>query len=418
MWDIYCFLSGINASGGVRAFYGRDSDAESVDAFANNLAAKLAGTSVSGQLPSQEELKSILVILIQYYRDLNSQESTIPKSYHSWCPEVVAIGILGEDDPGIELRICREYDSVGGFEQMLSDDGTWVQNNTKVSQAVTNQPATFMDRRCWAYLQTWLSVPLTPGREFYLDFWDVVEKSFDWTQPEALHGSLDYGLMSTTWSQAQAWIIGGECTDEQAFNLLCLDGAPNLSRGIIQGLRDKDLAPALLKDFQCWIWEQPDVWPTKPEAFKFDVPKPTTYSKDSHRFLILPSELILEITSGFTLCDLLTLASTSKAFRTFILSEPILPMVLRNLVGRGTLKWIKPCALVDGEVQNANRALATWVDPSKSLGDPLQNPGFPWFAFIRTCFVDSDSMKSRKRLWNITKQLEQLWIDFVSSRED
>ncbi|KAH8835092.1 hypothetical protein DL96DRAFT_22446 [Flagelloscypha sp. PMI_526] len=418
MWDIYCFLSGINASGGARAFYVQDYNTESVDAFANNLAAKLVATPVSGQLPSQEKLKPILAALINHYEDDNSDESALPKSYHSWCPEVVVIGKLTDGDHGIEFRICRHYDSVGGFEQMLSDDGTWVQNNTTVSAAVTNRPATFMDRRCWAYLQTWLSVPLTPGRDFYLDFWDVVERSFDWTQPEALHATLDYGLMSTTWSQAQSWIVGEMCTDEQAFNLLCLDGAPNLSRGIIQGLRDKDLAPALLKDFQCWIWEQPDVWPTKPEAFKFDVPKLTTYSKDSHRFLMLPSELILEITSRFALYDLFNLASTSKAFRAYILSEPTLPMVLRNSVDRGTLEWIKPCALVDGEVQNANRALTTWVDPSKSVGDPLQNPSFPWLAFIRTCFVDSDSMKSRKRLWNITKQLEQFWIDFVTRRED
>ncbi|KAH8826294.1 hypothetical protein DL96DRAFT_1556785 [Flagelloscypha sp. PMI_526] len=75
----------------------------------------------------------------------------------------------------------------------------------------------------------------------------------------------------------------------------------------------------------------------------------------------------------------------------------------------GPFEYSLTYAIVEGEVENANEALRTWLGMD-SLGfpDPLNAPDFPFPEFVYTCFVKSGPMKNRKRIWEMIKQVETL----------
>ncbi|KAH8826652.1 hypothetical protein DL96DRAFT_1608588, partial [Flagelloscypha sp. PMI_526] len=109
--------------------------------------------------------------------------------------------------------------------------------------------------------------------------------------------------------------------------------------------------------------------------------------------------------------DVLSLSSVSRSMRQIVTHENFFSMVLHNMLTRGNLRWILPCHSVENEVKNANKALATWIAVA-GLEAPLNHPRFPILPFVHTCFVHSNSMKSRRRLWGIIKQLEKRWTAF------
>ncbi|KAH8826287.1 hypothetical protein DL96DRAFT_1465539 [Flagelloscypha sp. PMI_526] len=195
-----------------------------------------------------------------------------------------------------------------------------------------------------------------------------------------------------------------------------------MSTAISQGLRGKELAPALFSDFQTWIFKTPDLWPYRSEA-QSAAPIFRTFEtalESTLMLLMLPMELILKIFSLLSLADIVTASSTCKSMRQLVTRPNIFPHLLHDLVTRpdGSLRWLQPCSLVKGEVDRANEALRTWVDvdPTNSV-NPFSAPDFPFVEFVRTCLVKSDSMRNRQRIWGIIKQVEMI-LEIQDDAED
>ncbi|KAH8829740.1 hypothetical protein DL96DRAFT_1424080, partial [Flagelloscypha sp. PMI_526] len=176
------------------------------------------------------------------------------------------------------------------------------------------------------------------------------------------------------------------------------------------GLRGDDLGPALLHDFQTWVFERPDRWPSRSDS---DInPTFQTFPASSLPALApLPFEVTLEIISDISLADLANLSSTSKSMRQLMNHPSLFSEILRGMINHGSLSWVWPCPDVKGESEHARQALATWID-NDECKDPLNSIDFPFVSFVYACFATSDSMKSRFRLWKIMKQLEPSWVAY------
>ncbi|KAH8826594.1 hypothetical protein DL96DRAFT_1287399 [Flagelloscypha sp. PMI_526] len=156
-------------------------------------------------------------------------------------------------------------------------------------------------------------------------------------------------------------------------------------------------------------------WPSWSE----DVQEPifATFNTTStliHPFFSLPFELLIEVFVDTTPYDVLNMASTCRAVRQLLLSPYIFRALLQAMVHRGSLFWLNPSPFAEDEVALANESLVTWINSKeiKAPSNPFQVPSFPFLAFVHTCFVDSFSMRSRRRLWGIIKQVERRWTAF------
>ncbi|KAH8826290.1 hypothetical protein DL96DRAFT_1607635 [Flagelloscypha sp. PMI_526] len=317
------------------------------DDLAEGLSDKILAASTSPNLPGKEELKQILTFALFY--------------------TTIVIGKFGddnEDEEAVNIRRCCDYDSYGGFDTTLSSDGKRTYESTQLYD--TDSP--FMDSRCWQYLRTWL----------YYTF------ANDLDGPElGLSNNLDYGLMRHM-------------------------HAPNLTAAVSKGLRGKDLVPEVFADLQTWIFESPDVWPVKAECYP---PTPTfrtfeAIARNQPPMLTLPPELLFQIFSSMSLVDLLNISSTSKSMRQIVTDREFFSALLRVMM-------LNPNGIFAGSnLENANKALRSWIheDTSETL-NPLQVPGFPFMEFVYTCLVHSGSMKNRKRIWEMIKQVEALLDD-------
>ncbi|KAH8826643.1 hypothetical protein DL96DRAFT_1711197 [Flagelloscypha sp. PMI_526] len=89
------------------------------------------------------------------------------------------------------------------------------------------------------------------------------------------------------------------------------------------------------------------------------------------------------------------------------------------MVLRGSLRWLNPSPFAGDEVSRANESLTTWIssEGADATSNPFQIPGLPFLAFVYTCLVHSFSMRSRRRLWGIIKQVEGRWIDFRNGKK-
>ncbi|KAH8823590.1 hypothetical protein DL96DRAFT_1469149 [Flagelloscypha sp. PMI_526] len=200
---------------------------------------------------------------------------------------------------------------------------------------------------------------------------------------------------------------------------MCLDDVPHLNEAICQGLRGRDLGPAVFADFQGWVFEALDIWPCRPEG---DLIEPTfalfhePFHQQESAFLTLPIELMLDILSRLSLEDALDVSCACKQLRNQLLQDNALSMLARDMIKDGTLRWVQPCSLVENEVDKANMALVTWFE-DKHCANPLQSPSFPILPFLHTCFLKSGSMKNRHRIWGVIKQLERRWIAYQKGED-
>jgi hypothetical protein len=91
--------------------------------------------------------------------------------------------------------------------------------------------------------------------------------------------------------------------------------------------------------------------------------------------------------------------------------------IIRELVFKGSLRWILPVEGVYDEVERMDGAAKKWLSTydtsiqASTVSKPLASPSFPYYPFLRQCYR-SDSMKNRLRLWGIIKQFDDIWADY------
>ncbi|KAH8823587.1 hypothetical protein DL96DRAFT_1618033 [Flagelloscypha sp. PMI_526] len=386
-WEIYCFITGIAAGSSPDSLLGvwDRVDGEELDEIrelATGLVAKLVDTK-NPKLPPREELETLLVeALTLLHTNIPSDPlggySILPESCQEICREVAVFGTVhGEEVP--RLCICKDYDTVGGFDHVLCDDGEWVQKNVQVVKD------------------------------------DVTNTSY-----RKVHSKLEYGIICFSWGeQGQDTFKGDVNSVNDLLEYMCLNDVPHLNEAICQGLRGRGLAPAVLADFQGWVFERLDHWPCRPEGDLIG-PRFTSFHEplDGQKsgFLALPSELMLNILSTLYLEDILKVSSLCKRLRNQLTRTNTLSMLARDMVKGGALQWVQPCSLVEKEVDKANEALVTWLE-DKNCANPLQSPNFPILQFLYACFLKSGSMKNRHRIWGIIKQLEVRWIAYQKGED-
>ncbi|KAH8831832.1 hypothetical protein DL96DRAFT_1589139 [Flagelloscypha sp. PMI_526] len=318
---------------------------------------------------------------------------------------------------------------MGGFTQMLNPDKQWTEQAIWVSEATAaDHECAFMFLKCWHYFQSWLDV-LPPnvedGTPFAKALWDIVKPSLGKGWPsDSILPELNYGNLLFTWGPIRTNIwdahdtYGMETKERISLQLeaYCINDVSNLAEAISQGLRGSALVPALHGDLHTWMFEDPDTWPTcvqTDDGPTFRVFRLlATFETAKHSICTLPLDILLEIFPNIALIDILHTSATCKSMRNLFLREDIVTTLLRKMIHHGSLRWIKPCAEVEGEVERARKDLLSWIrigDYHDQTKDPLLDPKFPFIRFVYTCLCKSDSMKSRKRLWGIAKQLEGKW---------
>ncbi|KAH8824141.1 hypothetical protein DL96DRAFT_1713488 [Flagelloscypha sp. PMI_526] len=407
-WTIFCMISGVAANGGPETFLDGGGNDEEIQTLASKLAEHLSAVNSgnAGFLP-QEEIESTLIEALE--------EDPIPPSMSSWCEEVVVFGQFYDEEqedylPG--LRFCSLYVGHGSFASVRSEDGDCESENEELM--ITDEPLAFMDSRCWHYLLSWLDLP--PRRDgetpapFHEELWTVINlkgrKTGDFID-------LNYGSeVTNAWGQYSTYLLEN-CEMDDVVRDMCLEGLPYLSSSLSQGLRGAELRPALLADFQTWAFESPNLWPSwtneikqlTVHSFSAGPYEPTS----SPAFSSLPLELLMDILTQLSVIDVLNLSSTCKVMHHNITHDDFLPMLLRDMIQHGSLRWLKPCHLVEDEVKDANEELASWIPGDAHSQDPLQDLRFPFLTFVRHCYVECYSMRNRRRLWRIIKELEG-WI--------
>ncbi|KAH8829739.1 hypothetical protein DL96DRAFT_1812897 [Flagelloscypha sp. PMI_526] len=434
-WHIYCMLSGMSAG----YVSGIVPESEStIKELAAGLATRILNVQHSDVLPPQDEMETILVDALT-----RLAARDVPDSMDTWCKEVAVVtDFEGGGNPDAEftnsassgaidyignstifhekLRFCADFqEDYMYWLRYLSNGTTWINEVTSIARRRRGDNL-FVDRRCWYYLNSWLSIPprsdILDNRGLEWDILHVVRDSLQSkTWPEmCIHPGLDYGpLIQGYWPQYRDFIIDG---DIEGGLESCLETAPHVRQALSDGLREDDLGPALLRDFQTWVFERPDRWPSRSDS---DItPTFRTFPASSSPTLAsLPFEVSLEIFSDISLPDLANLSSTSKSLRQLMNQPSLFSEILRGMVNHGSLSWIRPCPEVMGESEYAHQTLVTWMDNVKCR-NPLNNIDFPFVSFVYACFVTSHSMKSRYRLWKIVKQLEPSWVAYRNAENN
>ncbi|KAH8826645.1 hypothetical protein DL96DRAFT_1608559 [Flagelloscypha sp. PMI_526] len=429
MYDLRCFISGVSTFGGPQTFLGKEEDyQEDCDLLISGIVSKLlASENATSDLPSKNELREILADLLKWcvaegrFEDWNP----IPRSMNTWNREVVIIGPGYEDKKNsdgtycIQLQVCRRHGGYSWYEQVLSG-GQWKDARTYICYN-GSEPNVFMDARCWYYLRSWITFqPLAPAVDpeisFHTELWKLVTGAFK-------HGyypstKLDYFPFQFTLNNHHEPPIRTKEGVRFSLDKMCLDSVPNLRQALRTGTRGLDLGAALLNDFQIWAFESPDIWPCWSEAFGRKPVFMDFVATSTASLCSLPLEILLEIFADATPYDVLNMASTCKSIRHFLVRQDIFSGLLREMVRRGSLYWLNPSPFAGDEVSRANQSLTTWIggEELEAVSNPFQVPGFPFIAFVHTCFVHSFSMKSRRRLWGIIKQVERRCMAFKNGK--
>ncbi|KZT34100.1 hypothetical protein SISSUDRAFT_1122476 [Sistotremastrum suecicum HHB10207 ss-3] len=276
---------------------------------------------------------------------------------------------------------------------------------------------------CYHYLQAWLDWNSFPPRSegfpndpeplsFAGELYEIVNSQKNGRSIESL-GTLpdiNYGDILATVEQWQSHYAPARNKTSK-----------NIAYAIQSGLRGADLLPSVVKDFRCWMFMRPDVWPSPPaEEPKSHEIAGADSSADSF-FSELPNELLLLIMHQLPIQTFLALASTCRKLYNLLLSPEFADRVVKEDITEGGMKWVLPVASLDGEVDRANAVAREWLahagrtDDSQSAegntASLLLAPEFPYFAFARACY-QSDSMRNRERIYGQVKQFDKLWRDY------
>ncbi|KAH8831845.1 hypothetical protein DL96DRAFT_1589183 [Flagelloscypha sp. PMI_526] len=383
--NVYCMLSGIASTGPLSFF---PCDDEELEAIVNGLVQRLVDTGRT-DLPPVDELTTIL--------NDSVDDPSFGFKGHGWEDDTVAVfGPAHRDKENpTYLRFCKDGGGFAGFEQMLDPSGKWIDHRIDIWESdYGDQDCAFMFRRCWFYLRSWLDVfppGVKDGIPFAKALWDVVEPSLGQGWPaDSILPELDYGDMLFIWARDGQKYWGGwenyDCGTKEDRVTQVLEGhcsadVPNLAEAISKGLRGENLLPALHRDMGTWMFEDPDMWPPRVQTSAY---------------------ILFEILPNLALIDVLHVSAICKSMRNLLLREDVITTLIRKMIHCGSLRWIKPCA----------EDLLSWMEPEDApnqIIDPLIDAKFPFIRFVHACLHKSDSMKSRKRLWDIAKQLEGKW---------
>ncbi|KAI9065604.1 hypothetical protein FKP32DRAFT_1674580 [Trametes sanguinea] len=235
---------------------------------------------------------------------------------------------------------------------------------------------------CWAYLQEWLDCPLSSriGRNGL-----------------PLHFASElYEIASTRHERRQSWQAwlpciryGGtldafdECNQYQDFILGPRRGVKHLRQALKEGLRDKSLIPAILKDCRFWIFVRPNLWPRAPQPGLYD-PNPiyavsNIASQPEAAVCRLPNEILPELLQYVQLADIFSLASTCKDLHTRVLDRSTLTSTVRNAMSNlsSSLRWILPIPSLREEWLAACEAMETWMPPSQPRPPTFSETEYP-----------------------------------------
>ncbi|GJE91712.1 hypothetical protein PsYK624_078620 [Phanerochaete sordida] len=298
---------------------------------------------------------------------------------------------------------------------------------------------------CWAYLRAWLDCALAPrvgrhGAALSLagELYEVVASRRERQCYE--RGALpcvDYG------GTLEAYF--GE--PHQDYVLPLRRDARHTAKALKDGLRGMEPVPALLKDSRAWLWVRPAIWPRAPcpsaAGESLHVVSPAA-PQSLAAICGLPSELLPAILLHCRIEDIFALASTCRELYARVLdSNTLRPVVqLSMTIVTSPLRWIMPLPSLREEWEAACGAMWSWMpvgrrgggrtDPGgeettigpklpdgptqpidKSSLPPLPDfeVGFPIAAFLRA-YRDSDSMRSRRRRWELIKQWDVLFTDY------
>ncbi|KAH8827929.1 hypothetical protein DL96DRAFT_1126638 [Flagelloscypha sp. PMI_526] len=429
----FCLLSGVGSNGGPGMFH----PLHNVEALASLLSERIAIQKFPGIPPDDELLEILRDALLKNFDGENKQSDRFPPYLVDWCedePEFVVIGHFDDSDPwkydglpngaDITVRTCSAATEWYTLEKLLDPEGHLVHQVTYLAPSQSSTAVMF--RRCWMYLQAWIG-PLPPRTAFpdqphmsmEGELWEIIQSQpgeFDdifssnshWY---SAHPNIDYGPMKHCWGQYQDYLIGEDVQHNSA--KLCLEDVPYTRDAICQGLRGIDLVPSLLADFQSWIFAHPGIWPmrlqeTRSPVLTSFVQNGSLDSQSCCSFLALPTELILLILTKSSLVGVLQFSASSKKARAVV--KDIFNQILREMVLYGVLSWLKPVPDVPNEVSNALTALKSWLPESTEY--PLEAAEFPFASFVFSCFVDSPSMRNRRRLAGIVKQFEAMWVQY------
>lgn len=125
----------------------------------------------------------------------------------------------------------------------------------------------------------------------------------------------------------------------------------------------------------------------------------------------LPRELLDQILDDLSLFDAFTLLSISKSIIHFFDKRLVIHQLLRRRIAQplGSLHWILPVTTMEGEEGRFLKAANSWFPVVQD--DFLFDTSFPLFEFVQANYRTS-SMKNRRRLWGISQQFRELWVQY------
>ncbi|KAI0795361.1 hypothetical protein BC629DRAFT_1262457, partial [Irpex lacteus] len=274
-------------------------------------------------------------------------------------------------------------------------------------------PNFFVHERCYYYLKTWIDHATLPpshdGRllSFAGELYELLNsREKQRSSDNALFPGVDYAGTEASLDQ---W---------QSFFTPCRRGVEHIKQAIKDGLRGKDLIPAILRDCRAWMFMRPDVWPvpsSTPTSFSFSTVKPPTAAGPA--ICNLPNEILLPILSSLSIADLLSLSAICRSARQLITDPSFLNHVLQDALLKGSCQHILPVQGLRDEEERAYEAIRLWLPESEGeeqetvippVKPLLLDPQFPALAFIHAC-LQSDSMRNRRRLWGMVQQIEGVW---------
>ncbi|KIJ55011.1 hypothetical protein M422DRAFT_64162 [Sphaerobolus stellatus SS14] len=327
----------------------------------------------------------------------------------SWWPE----GMLDESyfgtavliGPGesaeIELLRVKDYDWVTRCwtTAFVSSREETMPSTLRMKHWGNKGQRFFAWERPYLYLKTWLQEHYRIDRNkcFYKTFFQVVDRSrsLGGYGPGLVNG-ISYGGL------------------EDAFNyddltMYSLAGARKTSKAtlkaVMAGKEGKELWPAFAEDFGAWMLVRPDIWPNSVKGRK-SISAGTPMIGSEGVFSLLPTELRLRLLFYMPLSSLMALSETCRLM--YILWDSNADQIIKQKVYSGDLHWVLPVSAVVGEAEAAKNTVASWFTPTNRLEDLFESPDFPWYPFLLAC-LRSNSMRNRRRIWNISEQFRKLW---------
>lgn len=125
----------------------------------------------------------------------------------------------------------------------------------------------------------------------------------------------------------------------------------------------------------------------------------------------LPRELLDMILDDLSLFDALNLISVSRSIIYFFNKPQLVNQLLKRRIclPLGSLHWLLPVSTMDGEEDRFWKATKTWFPSGRDTN--IFYSTFPLFEFVKANYRTS-SMKNRRRLWGISQQFRELWIQY------